>query len=479
MGAVTTPAPTTRAARRQQAAAAAPRRTGATVAMVLVIVVALLLTAVLLVLRGGGPAGAGSAAAPVPDAVLPAVGDAPPVLADLDPDAPQPTALDSTLAPLLADPALGRGLSAQVVDARTGTVLFDRDGSDPGTPASTAKLLTAVAALTTLDPAATLPTTVVAGATPGEVVLVGGGDPTLSRTTPSATYPGAPTVDDLARQVTAALAGAPVTSVVVDNSLFSGPLTAAGWGADDAPSTYAAPVTAAAVDGARLAPGGLARSGQPGTDAGVALARALGAPSVPVTLGAAPPQARELGRVQSAPVARLVEQALSLSDNLLAETLARHVALTRGLPATFEGAGTAVTDAVREAGIDVTGVVLGDASGLSAGDLVPATTLTGLLRAAGDGSLPAAADLLSGLPVAGFDGTLADRGDPTGGAAPGSVRAKTGTLLGVNALAGTVLTADGRLLVFAVLADGAVGGLDPTEAALDRVAAALAGCGCR
>src|SRR3712207_7224545 len=55
-------------------------------------------------------------------------------------------------------------------------------------------LLTAVAALTTLGPDATLETTAVAGATPGEVVLVGGGDPTLSRTVPSLTYPGAPTV---------------------------------------------------------------------------------------------------------------------------------------------------------------------------------------------------------------------------------------------------------------------------------------------
>src|SRR3712207_8088280 len=80
-------------------------------------------------------------------------------------------------------------------------------------------LLTAVAALTTLGPDATLETTVVAGSTPGEVVLVGGGDPTLSRTVPSLTYPGAPTVADLAAQVRSSLpAGTQVTRVVVDNS---------------------------------------------------------------------------------------------------------------------------------------------------------------------------------------------------------------------------------------------------------------------
>ncbi|MDQ6873444.1 MAG: D-alanyl-D-alanine carboxypeptidase, partial [Actinomycetota bacterium] len=68
-------------------------------------------------------------------------------------------------------------------------------------------------------------------------------------------------------------------------------------------------------------------------------------------------------------------------------------------------------------------------------------------------------------------------GDRTGA---GRVRAKTGTLSGVSALAGVVRDTDGRLLVFAVLADRVpAGGTDGAEIALDRVAAALAGCGCR
>jgi D-alanyl-D-alanine carboxypeptidase/D-alanyl-D-alanine-endopeptidase (penicillin-binding protein 4) len=79
--------------------------------------------------------------------------------------------------------------------------------------------------------------------------------------------------------------------------------------------------------------------------------------------------------------------------------------------------------------------------------------------------------------VAGYTGTLAER--TVDGVGPGSVRAKTGTLLAVHDLAGTVLTADGRLLAFAVLADGAVGGPLASETALDEVAATLAGCGCR
>ena len=77
--------------------------------------------------------------------------------------------------------------------------------------------------------------------------------------------------------------------------------------------------------------------------------------------------------------------------------------------------------------------------------------------------------------MAGYDGTLFDRGDAD--TAPGVVRAKTGTLLGVHALSGTAVTADGRLLAFAVIADES-GSEASAEAALDDVAAALAACGC-
>jgi D-alanyl-D-alanine carboxypeptidase/D-alanyl-D-alanine-endopeptidase (penicillin-binding protein 4) len=452
---------------------------------------ALGIVALVLVLVGGGiglgvllgtDPEPGTDAVAVPDARLPELGQAESVLAGLSTDAPMPDpdVLAATLAPIVTGPGLGPGTTAQVVDVASGQVLFDQDAGAPLTPASTAKLLTAAAALLTLDPSATLETRVVTGAAPGEVVLVGGGDPTLSRTEPSQTYPGAPTMADLATQVVAAMpAGTPVTRIVVDSSLFSGPLTAAGWGAGDAPSSYAAPITATAVDGARVSPGATARSGQPGIDAGAALADALGAPGATVVLGQAPAGATPLGSVRSAPVSRLVEQALSMSDNVLAEALARQVALARDEPASFEGAAGAVVDALDEAGLDVTGVTLADGSGLSRGNTVTAEVLAALIRGAADGSLGNASGLLAGLPVAGYDGTLADRGDDDPATAPGAVRAKTGTLLGVHALAGTVVTADGRLLAFAVVADESTGSEAAAEAALDRFATVLAACGCR
>lgn len=431
-------------------------------------------------LTGGGRSGGGSSdAVAVPSAKLPDLGTPVPVLAALSKDAPVPdkAALSSRLTPLLRAAGLGAGVSAEVMDVATKKVLLDLDAADPATPASTAKLLTSAAVLAALGPSATLKTTVVAGATPGEVVLVGGGDPTLSRTAPSLTYPGAPTVADLATQVRVALpAGTPVSRIVVDGSLFSGPLTANGWGSADAPSSYAAPVTAVAVDGARVGPKSTARSGQPAIDAGSALADALGARGATVVLGEAPAGAKTLATVHSAPIARLVEEALSMSDNMLAEALARQVAIARKLPASFEGSAQAVVGALKDAGIDLTGVTLNDGSGLSRNDRIPAGVLTAVVGGVADDSLKGASAILSGLPVAGYDGTLFDRADA--GTAPGTIRAKTGTLLGVHALAGTVVTVDGRLLAFAVVADGS-GGNAAAEAALDNVAAALAGCGCR
>jgi D-alanyl-D-alanine carboxypeptidase/D-alanyl-D-alanine-endopeptidase (penicillin-binding protein 4) len=86
--------------------------------------------------------------------------------------------------------------------------------------------------------------------------------------------------------------------------------------------------------------------------------------------------------------------------------------------------------------------------------------------------------------VAGFSGTLS-AGQSVfsgiGGAALGSVRAKTGNLGTVTALAGMVSDQNGTMLVFAFMADQipAAGMLDAAANAIDEAAAALAGCGCR
>jgi len=399
------------------------------------------------------------------------------------PPAPTAAGVSAALASLLRDPALGPSVSAQVYDAGTGQSLFASKASELVTPASTAKLLVAAAALTVHKPTDRFTTKVVRGTTPGSVVLVGGGDPTLSAAAPgkASEYPEAGRISDLAAAVRASLAGAPVTEVLVDDSLFVGPTTAQGWDPEDAPSGYASPITAAMVDGGRDAPGDTIRSAAPDLAAGRALATALGAATV--DRGSAPAGARQLGSVASAPVSALVEQMLTDSDNVIAEVLARQVAVATGQPATFVGGAAAIRSTLAPLGIAV-GTGMKDGSGLSALDRVPATALAQtLLAAVGDGH-PQLRSILSGLSVAGWDGTLVEENRFTGAAsaAVGVVRAKTGSLTGVSALAGVLVDADGRQLVYVFVADALTSqSLDdvPARDAIDRLAAALARCGCR
>jgi len=81
------------------------------------------------------------------------------------------------------------------------------------------------------------------------------------------------------------------------------------------------------------------------------------------------------------------------------------------------------------------------------------------------------------MPIGGLTGTLSDR--YTQSSARGLVRAKTGSLPHVTALAGTVLDTDARQLVFVVLADATPdGGQWGPRAAIDAFVTTLSGCGC-
>ena len=395
-------------------------------------------------------------------------------------DAPAPTAagLQRVVAAALADPALGGTLAASVVDVRTGAPLLEQRAQASVVPASTAKIATAVAALTALEPTARLTTRVLAGASPGEVVLVGGGDSLLAGPRAAPAYPRPARLADLARGLTG------VTRVLVDDTAWPGPRLGPGWKPTYVTAGDVAPVTPLMVDGGRVRPGRDPRSADPSLAAGEALAGLLGV-TAPVVRGAAPAGAAQLASVQSPPVPQLVEAMLTRSDNDLAEALARAVAVARGQPASFAGAATAVDEVLggvlQEFGLDRGAVQLADGSGLSRLDRLQPAGLTRLLAAVAGGERPRLSPVLSGLPVAGFDGTLARR-YRTGPSVPaaGVVRAKTGTLLGVSALAGLLRTADGRLLAFDLTADAVpIGSTRAAERALDRLAAALASCGCR
>ena len=70
-------------------------------------------------------------------------------------------------------------------------------------------------------------------------------------------------------------------------------------------------------------------------------------------------------------------------------------------------------------------------------------------------------EYLASLPVAGVDGTLSNR--MQGVSAEKVLRAKTGTLSGVSALAGYTTTADGEVVAFGILISHYVGSAIPAR----------------
>ena len=461
-----------RAARRRRS----PRRKAPLVVTAVLAALAVAVVAVLLPRPSPRPLPHGAVATPAPS---PPVVRTPLLLPLAGGTAPTSAGLQRALAAVLAAPGLGRGVVLSILVATTGEPVLERGATRAVIPASTVKIATAVAALTVLPADRRLTTRVVAGPRPGDVVLVGAGDPTLAGRYPAGGYPAVATLAGLARQVRAT--GTVVRRVLVDDSVYVGPRLGPGWKPGYVSGGDVAPVSALEVDGGRVGPRPLsARAADPALDAGRQLARLLGV--VTVVRGSAVAGARQLGAVFSPTVAQLVQAMLTRSDNDLAETLGRQVALEVGQPASFAGEAAAMGQVLRPiltaAGLVADAIRLQDSSGLSVLNRVQPAALTRLLALSARGGR--LAPVLFGLPVAGFDGTLEKRfrTAPTSAAA-GQVWAKTGTLDGVSALAGLVRTRSGVLLAFDLTADGVpVGATLGAQRALDTVAAVLAGCGC-
>jgi D-alanyl-D-alanine carboxypeptidase/D-alanyl-D-alanine-endopeptidase (penicillin-binding protein 4) len=443
-------------------------------AAVLVVIVATV--AALLVNGGSRHSAEASAAAPAPPTATPAV-----VPVANGAPKPTPAGLAAALKQPLSNPDLG-ALTGRVTDALTGDQLWEQGSTVPMQPASTNKVLTTGAALLTLDPEARRTTTVVApdqARQPGLVVLVGGGDPTLSSAPPGqeTLYRNAARISDLAAQVRSS--GIQVTAIQVDASAFGGPSLAPGWDPADIFGGDVAPIEAVMVDGGRTQPltPESVRSLTPALDAGRSLAGALNVDPKAVTMAPTPVHGgTQIASVQSPPLMDRLIEMMNHSDNVMAECIAREVANAVGRPATFGDAVQAVTGLLSAAGVDMTGAVLMDGSGLSVDDRLTAKTLDDVIGTASGTSHQAMRPLLDVLPIAGGSGTLSNRFvDEQSGDAAGWLRAKTGSLTGTNTLAGIVTDVSGRVLTFSLMSNNA----GPTgRNAIDAVAATLRPCGC-
>jgi len=386
----------------------------------------------------------------------------------------------------------------EIADARTGKVLYTQNAAALATPASTTKVATAVAALAVLGPDARFTTSV--RKVSGGIVLVGGGDPTLAvNAYPSSDYPQPATLAALAASTAQALKakGDKTVQLGYDTSRYTGSDMAPGWTDGLISSGNVTPIESLEADQGRLTPGGALQDSDDGTNftprtsdpvgmTVAAFASLLGQDGITVSgtpaETTAPSGAPLLASVSSPPLSQMAEQMLRESNNVIAENLARQLAIAMGQPATFSGAADAVMTELRRLGV-TTPISLVDGSGLSPEDGIAPETLVRVLQVASAGP-PQLRAAVTGLPVAGFSGTLSAGGSVFGGingAARGAVRAKTGNLDTVATLAGLVSDRSGAVLIFAIMAPQVpdAGLLNAAANAIDSAAAGLAACGCR
>jgi len=370
-------------------------------------------------------------------------------------------------------------LQAQVIDASSGKVLFDRASSTPARAASVMKLLTAAAALETLGPDYRVTTRVYADAKdPSIIYLVGAGDVTLSRTKPgtNSVYRNAPKLSDLVRQIGSWSSTQTFSQIVLDSTLYGGSKGEyqSVWDKRGITEGYMSYVSALQVDGDRENPASKdsARSTDPVARAGEWFRQELGTKAAGAFLskGKAPADAVEIASVRSAPLTLWIDYMLTVSDNSIAESLARLVSLDLGLDGSFTSLTQAFRAALAGTGIDLTGLKVEDGSGLSRFNQVSPASINQLLQKI-DQRYKNFQIIYDGLPVSGTPGSLGYRFED----AVGKVIAKTGWIRTGYTLAGYLTPEDGSRIIFTVYNLGDV--TIANQEALDELVMGFYGCG--
>jgi serine-type D-Ala-D-Ala carboxypeptidase/endopeptidase (penicillin-binding protein 4) len=440
------------------------RRSRARKRRALAVVVLFVAVAIALLVARGHSAAVMPAAA-VADPPAPAVAPVQPAWSNAD-----VSRLRSQLQTAFAAAIDGSGGWSLAVISADGRMLYDDGAQRAVAPASVQKLIVAATALDALGPAYRYDTLFAGsdgiddGTLDGNLWLIGSGDPSLA----SADLRNG--VGVLVRSGLRRVNG----GLIVDATSLKGPALNPHWGNDDNGQDYAAPTSAISLDGDTI------ESSQEvdGVDQSVwtpmqdvtryvaasanAMLAARGVAQLsPPAVGAAPLPSVVLWDHRSAPLTVLESHMLFVSDNHYAEQLLRTVGeQAAGLPDDAGGI-AAERRFLQQNGIPVPGLRLFDGSGLSADNRLAAITLARLLAVE-------ETSLYKLLPLGGRQGTLADYDFTT---ALGRVRAKSGHISGVCALAGYVTTLHHGRVAFAFLINGSSGDADEAiVSAVDRLA---------
>jgi D-alanyl-D-alanine carboxypeptidase/D-alanyl-D-alanine-endopeptidase (penicillin-binding protein 4) len=377
---------------------------------------------------------------------------------------------------LIAAPVADRRLVAHLNDlvsktpgtscltvAVDGRVVFSTNATTPLIPASLQKLVTADAALWKLGAGATLTTSVRAGApadngvVDGNLWLVGGGDPLLMTDAYAQHFRNQPVTrtsfEQLADQIVAAGVHDVRGSVVGDDSRYDRVRALPQWINESITPHDIGPLGALMVnDGLTQFPptfnAGTPRetaAADPAQEAANQLTQLLQARGVvvggPPQSGATPQNTTELTKLDSQSIDRIVAEMLRESDNETAELLTKEIGLHDTNAGTTANGVAEIHKTLQGRDLPLDGITQVDGSGLARENKTTCSSVQALLDADGPGST-----LANDLPVAGQTGTLAERflGSPI----VGQLRAKTGTLNQVTALAGYVQTARGSHVSF-------------------------------
>lgn len=149
---------------------------------------------------------------------------------------------------------------------------------------------------------------------------------------------------------------------------------------------------------------------------------------------------------------QILQRMMKMSDNFYAEAMFYQIARSTGRrPAKAKDAAGVIKQLIQKVGNGKNPYRIADGSGLSLYNYVTPELEMRLLRYAYLNK-NIYEHLLPSLPIAGWDGTLKTR--MKGTAAEGNVKAKTGTVTGVSALAGYCTAANGHQLCFSMINQG-------------------------
>ena len=338
-----------------------------------------------------------------------------PNIAPVQARALDPINVAATFERLTAGSALSNP-SVVVIDPLTGSVVYEKSAYSPRKPASVLKIYSATAALIYMQPTQRFTTSAWVGVNEKSLVIQGSLDPWMSLSDSVAKKMGRTSIPRIEYNSLSALKEANPGSIRNSTIYYS-----------DLYSQDVANIKA------------------------FFLKRGVKA----VMKRVSNTQAEELSAEQilssdSPELQEMLGFALTWSDNLLTERIARLASQAAGYPLNDEGVAQTFHEVLAGLGVDSKGLVIKDASGLSRENRVTAKQVGQLLLKIRNDSR--FAPLIGGLPVSGVTGTLRHRFIDTAPQAIGLVRAKTGTLNGTANLAGYVEAGD-REYVFVIIAD--------------------------